>query len=121
MRTRQYFSLGDFGECLFTHLFLTKNGPKKTKNQAKYAKYLCFCVCDCAGTDILENGQKSTENGKNEHVIWKEREKTRPRRSQNYFPSTPLERARKNESNGILYGKYWIRERTNGARTKNII
>ena len=23
---------------------------------------MCFCVCDCAGTDILENGQKERQN-----------------------------------------------------------
>ena len=67
----------------------------------------------------MDKNQGKTD--KNRARDWKEREKTRPRRSQKYFPSSPVERGRKNESIGILYGKSWIGERLNEARTKNII
>ena len=30
-------------------------------------KKVCFCDCECAGTDISYNDEKQTEIGKNEH------------------------------------------------------
>ena len=64
VRTRQYFSPGDFGECLFTHLFLAKIGPNKPKkltNNAKESMFLCLWMCR---NGYLRKDEKSRENDK---------------------------------------------------------
>jgi hypothetical protein len=30
-------------------------------------KKVCFCDCECAGTDISQKDEKQTKTGKNEH------------------------------------------------------
>lgn len=42
VRARQYFSPGDFGECLFTHLFWAKIGPNKPKTNQNCQRMYVF-------------------------------------------------------------------------------
>ena len=57
--------------------FIDHFKTKKTKNANKCQRYTCFCVFECAGTDMKEM-DKTEQNRQHKHEIWNECHKPRP-------------------------------------------
>ena len=67
MRTWQYLSLGDFGMCLFTYLFIAKSRPNRPKTNLICQGYATFVIMDVQVQIFKKTDENQRKPDKNEH------------------------------------------------------